>query len=434
MICPYCGKKTSDQKLICEHCEKTINKECPQCAEIVRAKAKVCRFCGHEFEEKSEKQPTNVAVAAVSSTKKTSQNATKKVTKKTTIPVVIPILGCGFLVAALLCFGGFQIVRNVWDSALVSLGLSAPPSSSNGSSDLGSLPSASDPGTSNGSNASSLVVSPLAIRSSGPGDSGWTFYDVIFTLENQSSDWMPIGFDTGTGAVSTQEGFTYEGDPLHFSNISPMLFGDSLLLPPGFRVAGSTDVYNGFENTALFQFMAANDSHPESISFANYGNVAITEVPLIDSLTDFLVSQTNAGALHFPTDSPASSFHNIGETIQVADKATVTFADAYLTQYGIFRGLTIDLSLQNLNAGYENSIDEGCYMVDGLGFIRWNIGDTNFYMGPGQITGTTLGFYLWNPTAAYSGNTDASDAMVAALLSNAKIICNGEFQAIFNLD
>ncbi len=277
-------------------------------------------------------------------------------------------------------------------------------------------------------------MSPLVARSSGPGETGWTFYDVIFTLENQSSDWMPINFDTGTGVVSTQEGFTYEGDPLHFSNMSPILFGEPLLLPPGFRIVGSTDVYNGFENTAVFQFMGANESHPESISFANYGNVSIVEVPQIDSLTDYLVSQINAGGLHFPTDLPAASFHNIGETIQVADKATVTFVDAYLTQYGIFRGLSIDLSLQNLNSGYENSINEGCYLIDGLGFIRSNIADTLLYMGPGQMTTTTLGFYLWDPTAAFSGNTDASDVMVAALMSNAKIICNGEFQAIFNLN
>lgn len=26
-------------------------KECPQCAEIVKAKAKICRFCNYKFEE-----------------------------------------------------------------------------------------------------------------------------------------------------------------------------------------------------------------------------------------------------------------------------------------------------------------------------------------------------------------------------------------------
>lgn len=32
------------------------NKECPACAELVKAKAKICRYCGYEFEQLSSKE------------------------------------------------------------------------------------------------------------------------------------------------------------------------------------------------------------------------------------------------------------------------------------------------------------------------------------------------------------------------------------------
>jgi hypothetical protein len=49
MYCQSCGKETPDQGIFCLHCGTRLNKECPRCAEIVRHKAKVCRFCGYEF-------------------------------------------------------------------------------------------------------------------------------------------------------------------------------------------------------------------------------------------------------------------------------------------------------------------------------------------------------------------------------------------------
>lgn len=35
-------------------CPSDDTKECPQCAEVIKAKAKVCRFCGYSFEEPDE--------------------------------------------------------------------------------------------------------------------------------------------------------------------------------------------------------------------------------------------------------------------------------------------------------------------------------------------------------------------------------------------
>lgn len=49
MYCQSCGNETPDQGIFCLHCGTRLNKECPRCAEIVRVKAKICRFCGYEF-------------------------------------------------------------------------------------------------------------------------------------------------------------------------------------------------------------------------------------------------------------------------------------------------------------------------------------------------------------------------------------------------
>jgi hypothetical protein len=49
MLCQSCGIETHAEALYCQHCGTRINKECPRCAEIVKLKAKICRFCRYEF-------------------------------------------------------------------------------------------------------------------------------------------------------------------------------------------------------------------------------------------------------------------------------------------------------------------------------------------------------------------------------------------------
>lgn len=49
MYCNSCGNETPDQGMFCLHCGTRLNKECPRCAEIIKFKAKICRFCGYEF-------------------------------------------------------------------------------------------------------------------------------------------------------------------------------------------------------------------------------------------------------------------------------------------------------------------------------------------------------------------------------------------------
>lgn len=55
--CPYCGVVNPTGRTICysPKCGKPLlvpadTKTCPRCAEMVKAAAKVCRFCGYEFE------------------------------------------------------------------------------------------------------------------------------------------------------------------------------------------------------------------------------------------------------------------------------------------------------------------------------------------------------------------------------------------------
>ena len=51
IICQNCGSKGSDQSLYCLNCGSRLGKECPQCADIIRYKATICRYCRCEFSE-----------------------------------------------------------------------------------------------------------------------------------------------------------------------------------------------------------------------------------------------------------------------------------------------------------------------------------------------------------------------------------------------
>lgn len=49
MYCYSCGNETPDESINCMHCGTQVNKECPRCAEIIKLKARYCRFCGYEI-------------------------------------------------------------------------------------------------------------------------------------------------------------------------------------------------------------------------------------------------------------------------------------------------------------------------------------------------------------------------------------------------
>ena len=50
-VCRHCGKSIAEDTIECEHCGfiGSDYKHCPDCAEVVREKAKVCRYCGYSF-------------------------------------------------------------------------------------------------------------------------------------------------------------------------------------------------------------------------------------------------------------------------------------------------------------------------------------------------------------------------------------------------
>lgn len=281
--------------------------------------------------------------------------------------------------------------------------------------------------------SSPLRLVPIFIRSSEP-SGGWKFYTVNFALENQSDQWLPVAVDTGPGTVETQEGFNYDADAIRYSSMPPLLYGGPITIPPGFRIAGSTDNYNGFENALELNFKAADTVNPVRANIGNYGMIELTNIPSGASLFNTISSLVQNGSYTFPTNQPRMSFKNMGDTIEIPNRARITLLQAYHSQYGIFDGVTVDVQVQNLNAGYDTTINAGCYMIDSLGFIRWNKEDTRFYAGPGQTTTTKLGFYIWNPSKAFYGDNALDSATREIILSNAKLICRGDFEEIFNLD
>lgn len=278
-----------------------------------------------------------------------------------------------------------------------------------------------------------LQLVPIFIHSSESG--GWKFYVVNFALENQSDQWLPVAVDTGKGIVETQEGFNYDAEPIRYSDMTPLLHGEPIAIPPDFRIAGSTDDYNGFENALQLVFNAAETAYPLQVNFGNYGMINLTNIPTSGaSLSESISLLVQNGSYTFPTNKPRTSYKNMGDTVEIPNQARITFLQAYRSQYGIFDGVTIDVQFQNLNAGYDTTINAGCYMIDGMGFIRWNKEDTRFYAGPGQTNTTKIGFYLWNPSKAFYGDNSLDSATLDLLRHNSKLICRGDFEAIFNLD
>jgi len=274
---------------------------------------------------------------------------------------------------------------------------------------------------------------PIFIQSSEP-SGGWKYYTVNFALENQSSQWLPIAVDTGQGTVETEKGFNYDANPIRYSKMPPLLYGKPIAIPPSFRIAGSTDNYNGFENALQLVFNVADTANLLRVNFGNYGIIDLTNIPSGASLSDTISLLVQNGSYIFPTNQPRTSFKNMGDTVEIPDRARITFSQAYRSQYGIFDGVTIDVQIQNLNAGYDTTINAGCYMIDGMGFIRWNKEDTRFYAGPGQTNTTKIGFYRWNPSKAFYGDNSLDSATLDVIRHNAKLICRGDFEAIFNLD
>lgn len=73
-------------------------KKCPDCAEPIRAEAKICRFCRHEFSEESiQEVARELAEAAPPPVEYKRDTSHRKMTLK--FLLIAPALGFGFLLA-----------------------------------------------------------------------------------------------------------------------------------------------------------------------------------------------------------------------------------------------------------------------------------------------------------------------------------------------
>lgn len=259
---------------------------------------------------------------------------------------------------------------------------------------------------------------PVAVSSSEP-SGGWKSYFVSLILENQGTAMMPAGIDTGRGIVETQEGFTYAAEPVRYYREGPNIIG----IPSKFRIVGLTDDLSGFDNTMALSFQVAENAHPLRVTFSGYGVIDLTSVQPLKGLS-------------LPTDKPKASFASVGQVIEVQNKAQISLKSVQQTDFGIYKGIAVTLQMRNLNQGYETSFPRtGCYMIDGMGYVRYNKTPIfSFSTGPNQTKDVNLSFYLWNPHKGYDNTTIIDDATVKALMSNAKLVCAGDFEGIFNLD
>lgn len=258
-------------------------------------------------------------------------------------------------------------------------------------------------------------IIPISVQMSEPSN-GWVYYSFQYVLENQGDQTSQPYPSTGNGTVETEEGFTYSSEHVR----TKASFPSGAVVPPKFRIVGSSDPIQGNDNTFSTFFSVAENSHPTRIVFSDYG---VLELNVVDS-----------SSLSFPTDEPRSSFLDLEQTLEVSDSIKLTFKKPHISGYGIYTGLTIDVEFENLNQGYDSSLDIHCIMIDGKGYIRGDQGTKRFVAGPGQTVTNSLVFYITDPPRAFVGDSSMDDATLKTFQNNAKLICTEGINAIFNLD
>lgn len=243
---------------------------------------------------------------------------------------------------------------------------------------------------------------PIAIQASNPSD-GWVNYEVTLALENQGTQIASPNLKGGAGIIETREGYTYTTG---LQDIRLVYWSKNLPIPPKFRIRGYSSPL-GYQ-TFYFQFSVAQGMHPVRAKFPTYGDIELTGVK----------------TLSFPTDQPRSLFRNMGETIEIPNKARITFKEARSSQYTVF----VDIQLQNLNVAYETDVTAVCVLFDGTGNIRTEdtLGSTPFRVGPSQ-TVLVRKKYILNATWDDIRN-------IQTALTNAKLVCTGDFETIINID
>ena len=237
-----------------------------------------------------------------------------------------------------------------------------------------------------------------AIKSLGTSE-GYTQYQVNLVAENQSNTWATLSFRGATANVETQEGYIYPVTDIQ--NVAV-----DLQIPPKFRIAGYYPSYSARLLTVSFR--AAQTSRPVRIKIPGFDNVDLTALRVFS----------------FPTEEPRTAFKNIGDSIDIPQKAKITLQRAPIAKSSSYSNQfaqTTEIVFQNLNQGYETTLDARCYLIDGIGVIRTSdlTNSRIFSAGPGLTV--------------QKQSTWALDPDPKAR-TNIKLVCFGEFKAIFNLD
>jgi hypothetical protein len=229
---------------------------------------------------------------------------------------------------------------------------------------------------------------------------GYTQYQVSLVAENQSNTWATLSFRGATANIETQEGYIYPVPDIQ--NVAV-----DVQIPPKFRLSSYASYY-GSGSPFVVSFRAAQTARPVRIKIPGYDDVDLT-TPRI---------------LSFPTEQPPTTFKNVGDSIEVPQKAKITLQRAPVaksTSYSNQFILTTEIVFANLNQGYETTLDERCYLIDGIGVIRTSdlTSSRIFSAGPG-LTVPKQSTWTLDPDPKAR--------------TNMKLVCFGEFKAIFNLD
>ncbi len=303
-----------------------------------------------------------------------------------------------------------------------------------------------------------------------PADSGWKYFYLEFAVENKSNGLQLIAFGDGSYdkvLLVMKEGFNYQpllgtstDRSIPFSQVNmiaratveqkPVLIPISL--PPGFRVRGVGNDLTVQRANSLgrvspvnrLAFKVGKDTVPQKLV------ISPVTIPPMDQAQGFPGSLPIAGfqepdlskgplnpdTVKYPTERPDSEFKNIGDTVEVPDRGSITIEAARKVQRQNATQIELKFRFHNSNKGYTKSFNLVMKFFGDDGILYTEAAEKSQEKVAFRSQPVTWDGYFVS-TAEIAPNTDlVTERYVPGApptLKGGKLMVSGDMNEIFNV-
>jgi len=213
--------------------------------------------------------------------------------------------------------------------------------------------------------AEQIRIIPIKLDISPP-QNGWQSVNVEAAFENISGQWSSGTIETDSSVLVTKEGYSY---PVSTSDWAWML-------PPGFRFHGYVGSWVG-PYTIAFKAQIAQNTHVQKLVVPMYGDIDLE----------------NISPVTFP-GGDSYRLKKIGDVLEIPGKGRISV----LSFSREADRITAVLRFENLDKGYETSLQIGFIILGDDGFLRpatlssdYGYGSPKITAGPAQTIETNVG-------------------------------------------